>query len=50
MATWKDNGKTEQGMIYGDSEKIILFGPSKGIRYEIDKSLLKSIKFLDINE
>lgn len=48
--TWKDNGKTEQGMIYGDSEKIILFGPSKGIRYEIDKSLLKSIKFLDINE
>lgn len=47
---WKDTGKTEIGMIYGESEKIILFGPQRGIRYEIDKNQLKSIKFLDINE
>lgn len=47
---WKDNGKSEVGMIYGESDKIILFGPAKGIRYEIDKKLLKSIKFLNINE
>ena len=48
--TWKDTGKTEVGMIYGETDNVILFGAQKGIRYEVDKKLLKSIKFLDINE
>ena len=48
--TWKDTGRTEVGMIYGETNSVILFGSQKGIRYEVDKKLLKSIKFLDINE
>ena len=48
--TWKDTGRTEVGMIYGETDRIILFGAQKGIRYEVDKKLLKSIKLLDINE
>ena len=47
---WKENGRTELGMIHGESEKIILFGPAKGIRIEIPKDQLRSIKRLDINE
>ena len=48
--TWRENGKSELGMIHGESDAIILFGPAKGIRYEIDKSLLKNIKWLDDKE
>ena len=48
--TWKDTGKTEVGMIYGETDNVILFGAQRGIRYEVNKKLLKSIKFLDINE
>jgi len=47
---WRDNGKAELGMIYGESDRVVLFGPVKGIKYEIKKNLLKSIKWLDITE
>ena len=47
---WLEDGRRETGIIYGESETSILFGPEKGIKIGIDKKDLKSIKFLDINE